>query len=321
MASGPTERVAILPLRNSVLFPMSVVPINVGRPRSVQLVEELGQDGGLVGVLTQKNSEVVEPTFEDLHRVGTLARVVKVIRLGPGNYSVVLNGLARFELEAGLGLEPYMTADVRRVQEPAPDAQVSELGRTLRERTRKVLELIPDLPRETASILDNVREPGALADLIASHCPEEHASIQRRQEILEAFDLEKRVQLVLSMVGRQLEVLQVKGEITAIVQEEMSRSQRDYVLRQQLKTIREELGEADDDEIEALRERVAIADMPLEAEKAARKQLSRLSGMPPQSAEYNVARTYVEWLADLPWSRTSPDRIDVKDVRRCLDED
>lgn len=321
MASGPTERVAILPLRNSVLFPMSVVPINVGRPRSVQLVEELGQDGGLVGVLTQKNSEVVEPTFEDLHRVGTLARVVKVIRLGPGNYSVVLNGLARFELEAGLGLEPYMTADVRRVQEPAPDAQVSELGRTLRERTRKVLELIPDLPRETASILDNVREPGALADLIASNFPEEHASIQRRQEILEAFDLEKRVQLVLSMVGRQLEVLQVKGEITAIVQEEMSRSQRDYVLRQQLKSIREELGEADDDEVEALRERVAIADMPLEAEKAARKQLSRLSSMQPQSAEYNVTRTYVEWLADLPWSRTSPDRIDVKDVRRCLDED
>ncbi len=300
---------------------MSVVPINVGRPRSVQLVEELGEDGGLVGVLAQKNSDVVEPTFEDLHRVGTLARVVKVIRLGPGNYSVVLNGLARFELEGNLGLEPYMTADVRRIQEPAPDASVSELGRTLRERTRKVLELIPDLPRETASILDNVREPGALADLIASNLPEEHASIQRRQEILEAFDLERRVQLVLDMVGRQLDVLQVKGEITAMVQEEMSRSQRDYVLRQQLKTIREELGEADDDEIEALRERVAIADMPLEAEKAARKQLSRLSGMPPQSAEYNVARTYVEWLADLPWSRTSPDRIDVKDVRRCLDED
>ncbi|MGE0324347.1 MAG: endopeptidase La [Polyangiaceae bacterium] len=321
MASGPSERVAILPLRNSVLFPMSVVPINVGRPRSVRLVEELGQDGGLIGVITQKSSDAVEPTFEDLFRVGTLARVVKVIRLGPGNYSVVLNGLARFELEKSFGLEPYMTADVVRIQEPAPDAKVTELGRTLRDHTRKVLELMPDLPRETASILDNVREPGALADLIASNFPEEHASIQRRQEILEAFDVEKRMNLVLDMVKRQLEVLQVKGEITALVQEEMSRSQRDYVLRQQLKSIREELGEADDDEIEALRERVAIANMPAEAEKAARKQLSRLTGMQPQSAEFNVTRTYVEWLADLPWSRSSPDRIDVKAVRRCLDED
>src|SRR6187402_795833 len=318
------EQLAILPLRNSVLFPMSVVPINVGRPRSVRLVEELlGQESAMVGVLTQKNSETVEPTFEDLYTIGTLARVVKVIRLGPSNYSVVLNGLGRFRLQGTTGLEPYMTAEVERVVEPTePASDLHQLGQKLRENTREVLALMPNLPKETASILDNVREPGALADLIASNFPEEQASIHVRQRVLEAFDVRERVELVLGMVTRQLEVLKVKDEISTLVHTEMSRSQRDYVLRQQMRNIREELGEAaDDDEVEQLRERIARAELPLEAEKTARKQLGRLSGMQPQSAEYQVTRTYVEWLADLPWSRTTPDRVDVREVKRCLDED
>jgi len=318
------EQLAILPLRNSVLFPMSVVPINVGRPRSVRLVEELlGQESAMVGVLTQKNSDTVEPTFEDLYAIGTLARVVKVIRLGPSNYSVVLNGLGRFRMQATTGLEPYMTAEVERISEPSePAPDLHQLGQKLRENTREVLALMPNLPKETASILDNVREPGALADLIASNFPEEQASIHVRQRVLEAFDVRERVDLVLGMVMRQLEVLKVKDEISTLVHTEMSRSQRDYVLRQQMRNIREELGEAaDDDEVEQLRERIARAELPLEAEKTARKQLGRLSGMQPQSAEYQVTRTYVEWLADLPWSRTTPDRVDVREVKRCLDED
>jgi ATP-dependent Lon protease len=318
------ERIAILPLRNSVLFPMSVVPINVGRPRSVRLVEELvGTESALLGVLTQKNPDTVEPTFADLYSVGTLARVVKVIRLGPSNYSVVLNGLGRFRLVEPQGLEPYMRADVSRVSEaPESAGDLSALGQRLRESTRQVLNLMPNLPKETASILDNVREPGALADLIASNFPEEQAGMAARQRILEAFDVKKRVELVLSMVERQLEVLRVKDEISSLVQTELSRSQREYVLRQQMRTIREELGEAaEDDEIESLRDKVARAELPLEAEKVAKKQLSRLSNMQPQSAEYQVTRTYVEWLSDLPWSRTTPDRVDVREVQRCLDED
>ena len=322
-APGP-ERMAILPLRNSVLFPMSVVPINVGRPRSVRLVEELlGRDSALVGVVTQRAAETIEPTFDDLFKVGTLARVVKVIRLGSANYSVVLNGLVRFRLGEPRGLEPFMRADIERVPEVTGlGDSLRSLGARLRERTRQVLGLMPNLPKETAGILDNVREPGALADLIASNFPEEHASIAVRQQILEAFDVETRVKLVLGMVERQLEVLRVKSQISNIVQEEMSRSQRDYVLRQQMRSIREELGEAaEDDEIEQLRERVARAELSPEAERAARKQLSRLSSMQPQSAEYQVTRTYVEWLADLPWARRTPDRFDVRGVRRCLDED
>ena len=323
-ASPRTERITILPLRNSVLFPMSVVPINVGRPRSVRLVEELlGDESALVGVLTQRSSETVEPGFGELYSVGTLARVVKVIRLGPSNYSVVLNGLGRFRVIEPRGLEPFMRADVERIPEPPQTGpELVELGQKLRQNTRQVLSLLPNLPKETASILDNVREAGALADLIASNFPEEHASIHVRQKILEAIDIKARLRLVAQMVDRQLEVLKVRQEISSEVQNELSRSQRDYVLRQQMRTIREELGEsADDDEVEQLRDRIARAELPNEAERAARKQLSRLSSMQSQSAEYQVTRNYVEWLADLPWTRTTPDRIDVKEVRRCLDED
>ncbi|MDX2052071.1 MAG: endopeptidase La [Polyangiaceae bacterium] len=317
------ERVAILPLRNSVLFPLSVVPINVGRPRSVLLVEQLnGEEGVMVGVLTQRNSEVKEPTFDDLYEVGTLARVVKVVRLGADNYSVVLNGVGRFRVLREQGLEPYMQADVERIVEPPVARGVAEKAEQLRNATRGILALLPDLPKETSSILDNVKEPGALADLIASNFPEDQANISTRQKVLEAADIGERLDLVLHMVERQLEILRAKDQLALSVTEEMGRSQRDYVLRQQIKTIREELGEgAEDDEVEQLRDRVARAEMSPEADQAARRQLGRLSHMQPQSSEFQVSRTYVEWLADLPWNRRTPDTLDVKNVRRCLDED
>ncbi|MDI1483128.1 endopeptidase La [Polyangium sp. y55x31] len=323
-SSSGEDSVPILPLRNSVLFPMSVVPINVGRPRSVRLVEDLlGRERALVGVISQRSPEIDEPTFKELYTVGTIARVVKVIRLGPSNYSVVLNGLGRFRVKNIVALEPYMRAKIERIPESlVRDVELDALGTGLREATREVLQLMPNLPRDTAGILDNVREPGALADLIASNFPQAQASVADKQEILEAFDVKARVRLVLAMVGRQLEVLRVKKEISSMVQEEMGKSQREYILRQQMKSIREELGEAgEDDEIEELRERVRRAKVPPEVEKVVKKQLGRMRSMAQQSAEYNVTRTYVEWIADLPWSKTTVDRISVQEVRRCLDED
>jgi ATP-dependent Lon protease len=323
-AAGTRERVAILPLRNSVLLPMSVVPINVGRPRSVRLVEEFtGSERTLVGVIAQRDPEVVEPTFEDLYEVGTLARVVKVIRLGQANYSVVLNGLGRFRVLRPAGFEPYMRADIERQREPrGADPELTQLAQDLRSRMRQVLALLPELPKETAGILDNVSEPGALADLIASNFPEEHAKVAERQSVLEALDTKERVKLVKEIVDRQLRVLRVKDEIADQIRDEMSRSQREYVLRQQMRSILDELGEAsDEDEVDELREKLVRAELPQEAEQVARRQLSRLRSMQSQSAEYNVTRTYVEWLVDLPWNRTTPDQLDVKRVRQCLDED
>jgi ATP-dependent Lon protease len=303
---------------------MSVVPINVGRPRSVRLVEDLlGRERALVGVISQQSPDVDEPTFKELYTVGTVARVVKVIRLGPSNYSVVLNGLGRFRIKGTSSLEPYMRGKIERIPESlVRDVELDALGAGLREATREVLGLMPNLPRDTAGILDNVREPGALADLIASNFPQAQASVGDKQEILEAFDVKARVRLVLAMVGRQLEVLRVKKEISSMVQEEMGKSQREYILRQQMKSIKEELGEGgDDDEIEELREKIRRAKVPMEVEKVAKKQLSRLRGMAQQSAEFNVTKTYLEWIADLPWSKTTVDKLSVADVRRCLDED
>ncbi len=313
--------VPIMALRNSVLFPMSVVPVNVGRPRSVRLVEELMDRGdALVGVVTQRNAETVEPTFDDLYELGTLARIVKVIRLGTANYSVVLNGISRFRVVSPVGLEPYMRAEAERLSDfGKADAAMVTLGERLRGMVREVLSLLPDLPRETASILDNVRDPGALSDLIASNLPEEHASIATRQQVLETTSLSERIGLVTGLVERQLRILKAKK---AIALEDLGKSQRDLVLRQQLRTVRDELGESnEDEELEVLRDRIERAEMPDEIERAARKQLRRLAGMPPQSAEYQVGRNYVEWLVDLPWSRVTPERIEVAEVRRCLEED
>ena len=329
MSSGSkprqAERVPVLPLRNSVLFPMSVVPINVGRPRSVRLVEELEAEGSLVGVIAQRDSSVVEPTFDDLYSVGALARVVKVIRINANSYSVVLNGVGRFHVVEPLGLEPYMRAQiVRQQEEPAgPEDDIEALAAELRDKTREALSLMPDLPKETASILDNVRDPGSLADLIASNFPEELASVAVRQKVLEATNHAARVTLVNKMLDRQLEGLQVKAEISNLVETEMTRNQRAYVLRQQMKAIREELGESpdEDDEVEELRERLALMELPEEARRAASKQLARLSNMPSSSAEYQVARSYVEWILDLPWSQSTPDTLSVADVKKCLDED
>jgi ATP-dependent Lon protease len=313
----------ILPLRNSVLFPASVVPINVGRPRSVRLVEELlGQDRALVGVLSQKTSNVDEPSFADVHSVGTVARVIKVIRLGPSNYSVVLHGLSRFRCVGPEGLEPYMKARVERISDdPERDADLDSRGNELREATRQLLALMPNLPKETAGVLDNVRENGALADLIAANLDLEQVSVADRQSVLEILDVRGRIARVLGLVQRQLQVLQVRQKVTTMVEDE-GKNQREQVLRQQVRSIREELGESnEDDEVEQLRERIRLAQLPEEAQKIAKKQLGRIASIPQQSAEFNVSRTYLEWLSDLPWAKTTPDKIDVQDCRRCLEED
>ncbi|HEY5241790.1 MAG TPA: endopeptidase La [Polyangiaceae bacterium] len=322
-AAGDIELLPILPLRNSVVFPASVVPINVGRPRSVRLVEDLvGLERAVVGIVSQRDAEVDEPRYEDLYEIGTVARVVKVLRLGPNNYSVVLHGLARFQITQRATLEPYMRARARRIPEDLErDVELDALGASLREGTRQVLSLMPNLPRETAGILDNVRESGALADLIASNLSPEQASVSDKQQILETFEPKARVRAVLAVVNRQLEMLKVKKEVSSMIADE-GKAQREQILRQQMRTIKEELGEGgEEDEVDELRERLRAAGLPDEVQKVARKQLGRLAGMQPQSAEYNVTRTYLEWIADVPWNKTTPDRLDIEETRRCLDED
>ncbi len=316
------ESLPILALRNSVLFPASVVPVNVGRARSVRLIEEaFGLDRPTIGVVAQRDPEEEDPLFEDLFEIGTLARVLKVIRLSSGQYSVVLQGISRIRIAEPLEREPCMRARVERMGEQGErDEEIDALTANLRETARDLLKALPQPPREVGVVLDNVHDPGALCDLVACNVPME---TDRRQEILETVDLRARLKAVLGLIKRQSEIHRVKREVADMVQQEMSRSQRELLLRQQMRAIRRELGESggEDEELDLLRERLTKAEPPPEAEKSAKRELSRMTTMNPASAEYQVSFTYVEWIADLPWKRSTTDRLDVPEVRRVLDED
>jgi ATP-dependent Lon protease len=316
------EWLPVLALRNSVLFPAAVVPVNVGRPRSVRLIEEaFGVDRPTIGVVTQRKPDDEDPDFEDLFPIGTLARVLKVIRLSSGQYSVVLQGIARMRMLEAVAREPCLRARVERLSEHSQrDEEIDALSAHLREAARTLMRTLPQPPREVNVVLDNVQEPGALCDLIASHL---QIAADKKQVILETLELRARLRAVLEQLKRQSEIHRVKKEVADMVQQEMSKSQRELLLRQQLRAIRRELGESgnEDEELEELRERLSKAEPPQEAMKAARRELSRMSTMNPASAEYQVAFNYVEWIADLPWKRPTTDRLDVSEVRRVLDED
>jgi ATP-dependent Lon protease len=316
------DTLPILPLRNSVLFPGAIIPIDVGRRKSVRLVEDaIAKERPVIGILTQKDARTEDPGSGDLYMVGCAARILKVIKLAKDNFSVILQGVSRFEVSSFDGAEPFLAAKVRSVPDPtSSDVELDALVMNLKDIAKRVVKLMPELPKEAGALVDSVTEAGHLADLITSHLELE---VGEKQDVLETFDLKTRVRKVLQFLSRQLEVLKVRERINTQVQEEMGRNQREYVLRQQLKAIKEELGELDDGggDLDEFGEKIAKAKMPEEAEKVAKKQLDRLKGMQPSSAEYTVTRTYLEWLVEIPWSISTEDHIELSEVRKCLDED
>ncbi len=316
------DTLPILPLRNSVLFPGAIIPIDVGRRKSVRLVEDaIAKERPVIGILTQKDARTEDPGSGDLYMIGCAARILKVIKLAKDNFSVILQGVSRFEVSTFDGAEPFLAAKVRSVPDPtSSDVELDALVMNLKDIAKRVVKLMPELPKEAGALVDSVTEAGHLADLITSHLELE---VGEKQDVLETFDLKTRVRKVLQFLSRQLEVLKVRERINTQVQEEMGRNQREYVLRQQLKAIKEELGELDDGggDLDEFGEKITKAKMPEEAEKVAKKQLDRLKGMQPSSAEYTVTRTYLEWLVELPWSVSTEDHIELSEVRRCLDED
>ena len=316
------EVVSLLPLRNSVLFPGSIIPIDVGRPKSVKLIEEaIANERPIIGIVTQREARVEEPAEADLHTVGCAARILKVIKLAKDNYSVILQGVMRIEIEKIVATEPFLRA--RAVELPdqdADDVEAAALVQSIKETAKRLIALVPELPREAAALLDSVSDPSQVADLVISNLDIEAGE---KQEVLAANNVRERLRKVLMLLTRQLEILKVRERINSQVQEEMGHSQREYVLRQQLKAIKGELGEMDDEsgDVEEFQKKITEAKMPEEAEKVARKQLDRLKSMQPSSAEYTVTRTYLEWLTDLPWSITTEDLLDIGLVRDVLNED
>jgi len=322
---GPVEipeYISVLPLRNSVLFPGSIIPIDVGRKKSVRLVEEaISKERPVIGIVTQRDAKTEDPGPGDLYTVGSAARILKVIKLAKDNFSVILQGIPPIRLLGGAGQDPFMTAKVQALPDPTgASVELDALVLNLKDVAKRVVKLMPELPKEAAALIESVTEPGQLADLITANLD---VQVDEKQEVLEIFDLKARLRRVLQFLSRQHEVLKVREKINTQVQEEMGRNQREYVLRQQLKAIKEELGEIDESggDLDDFREKIAAVKMPAESEKVALKQLDRLKVMQPSSAEYTVTRTYLEWLVELPWSIITDDKLDIPGAREILNTD
>jgi ATP-dependent Lon protease len=312
----------VLPIRNAVLFPGAVAPFDVGREKSVALVEDVDNlSAPVIAIFAQRDPSTDDPGKDDLHHVGCAARVLKALKHSSGNYSLILQGLTRIRLDEMTQNAPYLKAKIGKLDEQnASDDEAEALSMSLRDIAKQVIQLMPELPREAGSLIDSIQAPGALADLVAANLD---APVDEKAQLLETIDVKDRIRKVLKLLTRQLEILKMRERINSQIKEEMGKNQREYVLRQQLKAIKEELGEDDGDQgdLDGLEERIAKASLPQEAEQVAKKQLKRLRNMQVGSAEYTVVRTYLDWILDLPWHTQTPDNMDIAAVRRVLDED
>ena len=300
---------ALLPLRDTVLFPQSILPLAAGRAASLKLIEEAARGDRTIGVITQRDPAAEEPRRADLHRIGTVATIHKVVKQPDGTLRLVVQGLRRFRILELTQTRPYLLARVEEMDEVAAagDLETEALVRNATTLFRQIVELSPLLPDELAGAVQNVTEPGRLADVIAASLPALSTAV--KQELLETADVKARLQRLVATLTKEIEVLELGSKIQSQVESEMGKGQREYYLREQLKAIQKELGQTDDRtrELDELREKIEAAQMTEEAKKEALRELDRLGKMPPAAAEYTVARTYLDWLIALPWSKETTD--------------
>jgi ATP-dependent Lon protease len=317
------DRLAILPLRGTVLLPNAVLPLGAGRTSSIRLIEDAIQSGRLVGAVMQRDPKEDAPGADGLHGVGTVTVIHKAIKQADGSLRLIVQGLGRFRVLEIVEREPFLRARVEAIEEPVPiaDVELEALVRSVRSLFEKVIALSSSLPDELINVVGAADDPGALADVIAASLPT--LANDFKQQLLETVDVRLRLQKLAGALAKEADVLELGSKIQSEVQSEVSKSQREYYLREQLKAIHKELGEADDrgQEIDTLREKVEAAGMPEEARKEALRELDRLAKMPPAAAEYTVARTYIDWLVAMPWKQETADAVDLARSRAILDED
>src|SRR3989449_587392 len=314
---------AILPLRGTVIFPQAVMPLAVGRPASVRLIQEALQGSRIIGAVMQRDPSEDAPRAQGLHTIGTATIIEKALKQPDGTLRLVVQGLARFRITDVVQETPFLRARIQRLPDEAPSAtlEVEALTRTASGIFQKVVALSPTLPDELANVLGAAEGPGALADLIAGSLPTLPTAL--REELLETMGVAERLQRLVAALTKEAEVLELGSKIQSEVQSEMSKTQREYYLREQMKAIQKELGDADDrtQEIDTLRRKIETAGMTEEAGKDALRELDRLAKMPPAAAEYTVARTYIDWLVSMPWEQETADDVDIAGARAILDED
>jgi ATP-dependent Lon protease len=314
----------ILPLRDTVLFPNSFMPLAVARESSVRLIDDAIANGKLIAVFTQRDASVEEPGQADLFAVGTATHIHKMFKLPDGSLRLIVQGLARLRLDEVVASQPYLRARVSAAAEGTNDAdrlEIDALARNIKTNFQQVVSLSPLLSDDLQTLAANIAEPGRLADFIASSLSTISSAV--KQEVLETLDIRARMDNLNRILIKELEVLELGSKIQSQVQSEVGKNQREYFLREQMKAIQKELGEGDDQtkEIEELAEKIEAAGMPEGVKKEALRELDRLSKMPAAAAEFTVSRTYLDWLVALPWNRRTEEVIDLPKTKGVLDAD
>src|SRR5215208_3970160 len=311
----------VLPLKETVIFPQSVSPLAIGQERSISLVDDVLEGDRMLALVTVKEEDVDEPGWDDLYEIGTAAVVHKMIRVPDGTLRILVQGVGRIRLQRHIQDDPYLVGEFEVVPDVVEETpELEALTRSVQTEFGRLISLVPYLPSELELAAANVDDPGALSHLVVSTL---RLKTEEKQALLEQADVSARLRDVLRILKRELEVVELGTKIQSQVQSELEKGQREYVLRQQLKAIQEELGEVDESAMEAeeLREQLAAIDLPEDVRKQADRELNRLENLPPQAAEHGVIRTYLEWIASLPWDKETEDNLDLKHAREVLDAD
>ena len=318
------DEISVLPLRDTVLFPDSFMPLAVAREASIRLIDKALAEDQLVGVFTQREASIEEPTQDDLYSVGTITHIHKMFKLPDGSLRLIVQGLARVSLKNIIETDPFIRAAVSSAEESVSASdhlEIDALQRNINNNFQQIVSLSPLLSDDLQALSGNITDPGKLTDFIASSLTTLGTSA--KQEILETLDLRSRMDHLNRILMKELEVLELGSKIQSEVQSEVGKNQREYLLREQLKAIQKELGETDDQakEIEELREKINASGMSEAVQKEAFRELDRLSKMPPAAAEYTVSRTYLDWLVMLPWNLRTEEKIDLARAKETLDGD
>ena len=319
-AAKDVDSYPVMPLRNTVLFPQQVIPTYIGRERSLQLIDDLPKGKKLLVVVAQEDGSMENPEPDDLYAWGTLAVVLKVFDMPDNSKSAIIQGLDRVKLQSFTQQDPYFKAVVERVEDDEEeDIEIEALASTVRNSFQELVKIAPYLTDEHSGILTNITKLGRLADRVISLVT---IPTKEKQDILEELNVKERMDKTTVLLNREIQRIELGEKIQSDVQDEISKTQREYFLREQMKAIKKELGDDDGSaELNELEEKIKAAGMSEEAEEVAMKEIDRLTRIPPQSPEYSVSRTYLDWLIDLPWSVTTEDRVDTVKAKKILDED
>ncbi len=319
-AQRPAELLPVLALRNTVLFPQQVIPIYIGREKSLQLIENLPENNKKIAVVAQKNGSQEDPEVNELYKFGAVAQVLKVFNMPDGSKSAIVQGLERATIAEFEQTTPYFTAMVHPLSEDyEPNIEIDAMVSNLKTVYEKLISVAPYLSEEHKSILSNIQHPGRMVDRAMQLI---NVAVEEKQDILEELDIHNRLEKATVIINKEIQRIELGEMIQSEVQDEISKTQREYFLREQLKKIKKELGEDDGSvEIDELREKLEKIDLTEEAQEVGEKELKRLERIPPASPEYTVARTYLEWLTELPWGVFTDDNVDIQNARETLDED